>query len=102
MSDREIANTILSQLGGSRFVAMTGAKNFVAIEKGLQASIGRGAKNKANKVRITLTPADLYDVEFYRFSSRTFDCPSVGKVEGVDAESLARVFTNATGLDTRL
>jgi len=29
----EIANTIISQLGGSKFTAMTGSRNFVAIKK---------------------------------------------------------------------
>lgn len=32
---KAIAETILSQLGGRRFIAFTGAKEFVAIESGL-------------------------------------------------------------------
>ncbi|MGI9949502.1 hypothetical protein [Vibrio hyugaensis] len=34
-----IANTILAQLGGNRFIVMTGAKQFVAIEQGLMFTL---------------------------------------------------------------
>ena len=40
-----IAQTILTQLGGNRFLAMTGAKDLVNTGKGLQFAIGRGASN---------------------------------------------------------
>jgi hypothetical protein len=88
-----IAQTILAQLGGNRFCAMTGARDLVADAKALQFSIGRGAVNKANKVRVTLTDADLYDVEFY--SLRGVNLRQVGRVEGVYAEDLARVVQRA-------
>lgn len=47
------AQTILNQLGGNRFVAMTGAKNFVALENGIKFNIGKNA-SKANTVKITV------------------------------------------------
>ena len=62
-----IANTILNQLGGNRFVAMTGAKNFVALENGIRFKIGRN-KSKANTVKITVNGLDLYDIEFIKFT----------------------------------
>lgn len=34
--DNQIATTILQQLGGKRFVVMTGAKDFIAIDNGLR------------------------------------------------------------------
>ena len=34
--NKEIATTILQQLGGRRFVMFTGAKDFTAIDNGLQ------------------------------------------------------------------
>lgn len=95
-----VANTILAQLGGSRFVAMTGAKNFVGGANALQFRIGAGAKNKANAIRITLTAADLYDVEFIRSRGLTFSI--VEKVEGLFADDLRRVFTDRTGFLTSL
>lgn len=95
-----IAQTILAQLGGGRFVAMTGARDLVASPQALQFGIGRGAANKANKVRVTLTDADLYDVEFY--SLRGVNLREVGRVEGVYADNLRRVFTEQTGMAVSL
>lgn len=61
-----IAKTILQQLGGSgRLVAMTGAKNFVAVDNGLSFKVGRNAQG-VNYVRIILNSMDVYDVQFCR------------------------------------
>lgn len=94
-----VAQTILEQLGGNKFVAMTGAKQLVAGPDFLQFGIGRGARNKANKVRVTLA-GDLYRVDFYNI--RGVNVREVGTVENVYADRLAGVFTEATGFDTRL
>ncbi len=56
-----IAKTILEQLGGGRFMAMTGAKNMVAIENGLQFDLPRTrhyVKDGINKVQVVLDPSD--------------------------------------------
>lgn len=100
--DMTTAQTILAQLGGNRFRAMTGADNFTGSADALTFSLPRGAKNKANKVRVTLTPADLYTVEFFRLARRALVCETVGTVEGVYADQLARVFETATGLRVSL
>lgn len=63
--NQEIANTILQQLGGGRFVAMTGARQLVAVENGLRFRIGRNG-SKANIVRIVLRGDDTYDMQFIR------------------------------------
>lgn len=97
-----VANTILSQLGAGHFIAMTGAKNLVAGENMLQFSIGRGASNKANKVRITLTEQDDYCIEFYRWSAKKLEATLVDTAEGVYADSLRHVFTSRTGFDTSM
>lgn len=94
------AQTILNQIGGNRFIAMTGAKNFVGSDSALHFSIGRGAKNKANKVRITLESNDVYTIEFFNF--RKMECKPVGMVENVYADQLQQVFTAQTGFDTRI
>ncbi len=65
-----IAQTILTQLGGNRFLAMAGAKQLVDLGNGLQFAIGRGASNKANKVVITLD-GDLYAVRFVTIRGAT-------------------------------
>ena len=95
------AQTILEQLGGNRFIAMTGASLFLNTGNGLAFKIGRGAINKANKVRITLNDSDLYTVEF--FSIRGIDIFNPrGMVENVYADKLREVFTTHTGMDTAL
>lgn len=91
--------TILDQLGGNKFVAMTGAKQLVAGSDFLQFGIGRGARNGANKVRVVLAD-DVYRVEF--FNIRGVNIRECGAVDRVYADRLAAVFTEHTGFDTRL
>ena len=94
--NQEIAAVILQQLGGmGRLVSFTGAKNFVAIENGVQFSIGKGARDKINKVIIKLTAEDLYDVEFGRVWN--FDYREIRKVEGIFSEMLMDQFEEQTG-----
>ncbi len=50
-----IAQTILTQLGGNRFLAMAGAKQLVDLGNGLQFAIGRGA---------TITERGTFDTHF--------------------------------------
>ena len=95
----EVAEIIAQQLGGARFRAMTGARNLVAIDSGLQFQLpARFAKNKATHVQIRLNGNDLYDVRF--FSLRALQIIERGSLCDVCAEMLAREFTEATGLDT--
>lgn len=97
-----VAKIILSQLGGNRFVAMTGSKNFIDGGDSLQFDIGRGATNKANKCRVTLTADDLYTVEFFKWNARKLEMTSVGKVTGVYNDMLRETFTSHTGFYTSL
>ena len=89
-----IANTILQQIGGNRFIAMTGARQFVALDAGLQFSLPRG-----RKVRVSLVN-DLYELEV--FTLRNFEVKRQAFAEGIYADRLAAAFTELTGLDTRL
>lgn len=107
----EIANEIFRQLGGNRFMAMTGAKNFMAIDNGLQFQLpARFAKNGINVVRITLNDLDLYDVE-YGMNTRKKDkdlgimVPDYKVIkteENIYNDMLQERFTDVTGLQTRL
>lgn len=98
--NQEIAATILEQLGGRRFVAMTGAKNLVAIENGLAMQIGRNAKSVTH-IRIVLDlGADLYNVEALRCRGSTRKV--VDTAEGLYADNLAETFEHMTGLATSL
>lgn len=94
----QIAEIILQQLGGGRFKAMTGAWNFVAIERGLRFSIP--AVRGINRVTVTLTPADDYDVKFDFYRGGNFYDRGIRR--GVYADNLQAVFTHETGLDTHL
>jgi hypothetical protein len=99
--NQEIAKTILEQLGGGQFVAVTGAHGFVAIDNGLQFQLHAGAKDKINKVRIVLTPADEYNVIFYR-TRGPVEPVLVATLDGLYFDQLQDVFEEHTGLYTTL
>lgn len=93
------AQTILAQLGGNRFLAMTGAKLLCDLGDGLAFNLPRGAKNKANKVCIRLA-GDLYRVAFYSIRGTTV--AEHGEFEMIYGDRLAALFTEQTGFDTHL
>ena len=98
--DKRQAGETLKQLGGNRFIAMTGAKNFVVGPKGMGFKIGKNAKN-VNYVRIDLDRGkDLYDMYFNFVSVRGVKVKS--KVKGVYADQLQKMFTKHTGMYTSL
>lgn len=95
-----VAKTILEQLGGRRFVVMTGSKDFVGSNNSLTMRLTKN-KSGANKLRITLTPADTYTMEFMKFSPKHLTVTTVTTREGVYCDNLQEVFTDVTGLYTR-
>lgn len=100
MSDLTIAKTILSQLGGNRFIAMTGAKNFVGSDKDLSFKIGRNS-TKTNLVKITYNYGkDLYEMHFYYASIKGLK--ELQMYDEVYAEDLQELFTRFTGLYTHI
>jgi hypothetical protein len=102
-ADMSVANEILRQLGGNRFIAMTGAKNLIGDKNSLAFSIGGGAKSKINFVKVTLNYKDYYDVEFGKKSKNPeIGYKKVAEVSDVDFENLRRVFTEHTGFNTSL
>jgi hypothetical protein len=106
MSD--VANTILAQLGGNKFSAMTGARVFVGhgaapeFHKlgGLSFKIGSGAKDGITHVRVFLMSNDTYTVEFLRI--RGTSVKTVSETAMVYADQLRKIFTEATGFETSL
>jgi hypothetical protein len=100
-SDTTIANTILEQLGGQRFLVMTGAKFLLAHRSALSFQLPSNfAKNGINRVRIDLTAQDLYDVTFSR--ARGIKIFYQTKVDGLYCDQLREAFSEATGLDVTL
>lgn len=97
------ANTIFQQLGGQRFVAITGAKDFIGRPDGLSFKLRGGAKQRINCVRITLDPNDTYTVEFMRLSrAPKYDVTTVSTHSDIYCDVLQDLFTRQTGLYTRL
>ena len=99
----EIAKEILNQLGGNKFIVMTGAKNLVAHESGLSFKLPTKkhyTKNNINYVKIILTPMDLYDIEYGTI--KKFNYKVKETASGIYADMLQETFTKTTGLDTSL
>ena len=92
---------LLQQLGGNKFIAMTGAKNlaFDKAKNTLHMKIGRNAKG-VNHLRIKLTGADLYDMEFLQV--RAGNVKVKAKEKGVYNDQLQKMFTKHTGMYTSL
>jgi|TARA_Y100001963_G_C6650542_1_gene385479 hypothetical protein len=100
MSDMKVAKTILEQLGGNKFVAMTGAKNFGGTEDSLSMRIGRNSSN-SNYLKITLNMMDLYDMEFCKLT-RMGEKKSVKEYNNVYNDMMTDIFTKHTGMYTSL
>ena len=99
LKESRVAKTILQQLGGNKFIAMTGAKNLGSTNKSLQFKIGRNSKSISHVI-ITLKSSDLYEMEFIRI--RGVKRTVVKKVKGVYADQLQTMFTKYTGMNTKL
>ncbi len=114
----QVAKTILEQLGGARFVRFTGAKNLVGGEDFLMFMLPRTpfyTKDGINKVKITLTPMDVYKMEFWKLPS-TVEVAEMTTTDAVKAvlpdpievredvycDQLQQIFTKVTGLVTHL
>ena len=97
--DKRQAGETLKQLGGNKFIAMTGAKNFAVGPKGMGFKIGRNSKS-INYIRIDLKSTDLYDMEFIRLRGSKINV--VKKVTGVYNDQLQKMFTKHTGMYTSL
>jgi hypothetical protein len=99
-----VAENILQQLGGNKFVAMTGAKN---ISKGkdsrgneyLGFRLPRADKG-INYVKITLNGKDLYDVEYGKIRGANYNVVSTS--EDLYNDMLVNDFEQTTKLYTSL
>lgn len=97
-----VAKTILAQLGGNRFVAMTGASSFAYSENALTFRVGSNSK-KIKAVRIELNGRDLYDMTFFKMGR--FPNPGaivVAEHADIFCEDLRDIFEAETDLLTSL
>ena len=98
---QQVAAVILDQLGARRFLAMTGARELVAIAKGLQFKLPANfAKDGVNMIRVELEDSDTYTVTAGRF--RALEFKEKGREELIYCDQLQAAFTRLTGLDTHL
>lgn len=97
----QVAQTILEQLGGYRFIAMTGAKNLVAEETSLTFKLPKCQKG-INAVKITLDPSDTYTMTFYAQKRAPSAVSVISEHQDVYFDMLQSLFTNETGLYTSL
>jgi hypothetical protein len=109
-----VTKTIYEQLGGNQFTVMTGAKLFVSDGNKLRFRIGKNA-SKANKVVIALEADDTYTMTFSKFTPYDVKIAKDGTLKerqesdviiaehkGVYCDMLQDIFTEVTGMHTRL
>ena len=100
---KQIALTILQQLGGNKFLAMTGAKvkYFGESDKMpyLQLEL-KPNKSKAKYLRISLRLDDTYNIVFEKISKDIVQI--VKSLEGVYCDMLVEIFERTTGFYTKL
>lgn len=100
IANRQVGQTIMSQLGGNKFRVMTGAKDFVHEDKGVSFKIPK-VKDGINHVKVVLTGADTYDVTFSKVRVDT-GVKEVSSVKGIYNDQLQDIFREHTGLETHL
>ena len=102
LSDQVVAKTILVQLGGNKFLAMTGAKNLMSDVDSLSMKLpGKNfCKQDINYFKVKLNEMDTYDLEFGRVRGLKYKV--VDQVSGIYCDQLQEVFTAKTGLYAHL
>ena len=63
-----VADITLEQLGGSKFLAMTGANHLLSDGNTLRMNLPKNA-SKANRLWITLNADDTYTMNFFKFTA---------------------------------
>ena len=94
----EVGKTILQQLGGQRFITMTGARNFIAHEDGLSFRLPNSQGRKL--LQDHAHPGGSLHNEVHPHPWIESDESS--SLTDLDAEDLQSTFTRSTGLDTHL
>lgn len=110
----QVANEILRQMGGNKFIAMTGSKNFIASENTLSMHLTHN-KARAKYLKITLEANDTYTMVFSTMKKEfdpAFKAAGINfktdvhvilkTIENVYFDQLQPIFTSVTGLYTSL
>lgn len=96
---KEIAQTIINQLGGKEFVVLTGSNGFIIHESGVSFRVGANPK-KISHCTITLNSGDLYNLIFYstQYSENGQSLKNETELTDIFCEDLKDVFESKTGL----
>lgn len=113
----QIANDIYQQLGGNRFVVMTGTKGFIWDDKAntLRMVLARNA-SKANRLEIIYNYDDTYTMRFYHhkpfktkidiekkiYKEYPEKITEVKTYSHIYCDQLQELFTATTGMYTHL
>ena len=93
-----IAEEVVKQLGGRRFILITGAYDFLAADSGVRFKLLAGFnKQGISLVEVTLEPSDTYRVRFEAAGGMI-----VSEHENIYNDQLRELFTSETGLDVYL
>jgi len=95
-----IAKEILNQLGGNKFIVMTGSKNFIDGGNYLSMKLSRNSAN-AQYLVITIEWSDTYKMEFFSLN-KNYERIMKAEFSGVYNDQLQQIFTKVTGLYTRM
>jgi hypothetical protein len=104
-----VATEILNQLGGSKFLAMTGSKNLIDCGNALSMRLTTN-KIKAKYLKIEITSNDTYNMTFStskkmldeQFGFKVDTLVVLKEYKNVYADMLQNIFTEVTGLLTSL
>lgn len=106
-----IADIILNQLGGNKFLVMTGTHHLVDAGNALRMQLPRN-QSQANRLYITLEADDTYTMRFFKYTAprlnkKTFEfsdekIKEIKTINGVYCDMLQDIFTATTGMYTHL
>ena len=95
--DLPVARTILSQLGGRMFVALTGSTHFVGDATSLSFRVGENPK-AITHAKVNLQPDDTYTLVFQAYHPKTHDIIHEETLPNVYCDQLKDIFEDRTGL----
>lgn len=101
MTNQEIAQGILKVLGGGRFVSMTGAKDFVWVERGLRMRLPSNlTRDRITHITVTLKGNDSYAIVAHKV--RGVNVKEMARCDECYVEQLREAFEDMTGMVTSL
>ena len=94
----KVAQIIYQQLGGAKFAAMTGAKNFGCEEYSLSFRFPR--QQAINYCKIRLNSTDTYDIEYGYIHGNGYKIKKESR--GLYNDMICEDFKKVTGLETTM